>query len=392
MKQKVFFLTVLFCVYFVQTIAQNLFFRGNNVLMPQNLIVEYVVRLDTNNYLFDERDKELLIHKYRKIYPEKNIFSIIYPAVLSGNVRCYQPYLHSFNAVSPNEIYKNPELISVSKIEINFGGGADTVIITDDGGSTTKEVIIRNIDTTDNAGLLFIEEWNVNETPFRFEKKVLAYSPVINVYRQDDIDSLQPIPKLVFSVIDTLTKTQDIERSNNRMVLVNKIAYEHFLYCSNLYPYTQDLNIRNTNNDNGMYYENQNSPFLTSYGICRLLNLMFENVLSGKMNAYDFFDSQKKLTHAEIETSLGQLSDTIFVMDPMSVPVVQIIIPQAINYYEFLSVIFLEKWYIDPKTLRMTKKVVGIAPVRYIDRDIDGNGDYRKSIPFVMFFDENDRF
>jgi hypothetical protein len=60
---------------------------------------------------------------------------------------------------------------------------------------------------------------------------------------------------------------------------------------------------------------------------------------------------------------------------------------------EFKSVIFHEEWYVDPETLRMQKKVVGLTPVRYYDDEADSErSKLKRKAVFTIYFDKNKKF
>jgi len=55
---------------------------------------------------------------------------------------------------------------------------------------------------------------------------------------------------------------------------------------------------------------------------------------------------------------------------------------------EIQSIIFFEKWYIDPETLRITKNITGLAPVKYFYRYGDSIQLARRVV-FKIKFDNN---
>ncbi|UBM63286.1 hypothetical protein LA303_04760 [Candidatus Sulfidibacterium hydrothermale] len=138
-----------------------------------------------------------------------------------------------------------------------------------------------------------------------------------------------------------------------------------------------DVNIKSPNPNYDWWIQNIEGPQRE-----KLVRMIIEGALSGKYQAYDyFFQPISKSAVAHI------LSDTLAVKVRETQPPYALkdtLIVSHINLKDIVRLRFLEEWEIDPKTLKFTKIVKGIAPVA---RRTDPEGKTRWQPLFWIFPD-----
>ncbi|MHC1704135.1 MAG: hypothetical protein AB9846_09535 [Tenuifilaceae bacterium] len=338
-------------------VAQSKFITGKNLLLPNNIIVNYSRLLDScYGPLVNGRCSDTLLKPYLKNQEYKNILRMINDSVILNARKVYNPNFTGesyqlFNKLEPLDLFPLNE-------EVTFRWSSATL-----------------------CGLNFIEDWVVNENPLSMSKKVLAYSPFFRYYWEGEENKRNPSFELAYMVVDSLVNPNDVKKSDQRMVLTNTVQYEFFLYTENFF-YDVEGNINYYDsiiviaNNSGYNLANPKSPFLSKYSIAKLLEFLRDKVLNKELTAYDF-DTQKVLELEEVKSNLG-LYDGWGDAD-WGEPLESMNKNKFIN--EVASIIFIEDWYIDPVTLRMKKIVKGIAPVRYRKNN---KGKYTRMITFQI--------
>ena len=116
-----------------------------------------------------------------------------------------------------------------------------------------------------------------------------------------------------------------------------------------------------------------------------LIKMIMDNVYNGNIKAYDFLDNP--LSVEEVK-NIGKRNDTLF-MPSMEPPYDDstVVINETLKINDITKLRFLEEWKIDPKTLQIEKRVLGLAPMK---QDFDANGELRgfKQL-FWIYFDKN---
>jgi len=385
-------LIIAFVVLNNKTIAQPAFFNSNNILLPSNVLVEYSVPLKPCFKMIDGECKDTVQRPFLSNLQQKDIFSIIVKTALSGKTTIYNPDF--FN--NPYDFYDKRARIDTQTIKNRLGERIEEVMIIDSLGNASTQSITRMFDLSELFALNFIEDWAVTEKPFAMTKTILGTRLVRNYYGNFDNDKVEPSFSFVLGTLDTITKKTDIELSNKRMILTNKIKYEYYLYAENYSLFIRENKIATYNKaqQNSFDYMvvSQNSPFLNSFNIERFVNLIIDNVLKENVPAYDF-ESNQKLSTEQIKNRLGFRIDTVFTDAPDGEGNTMRIIVRDIDVKEIQSVIFHEEWYIDPETLRMQKKVIGISLVRYSYNVWEGNNSTPiRNVACTIYFDESKKF
>ncbi|MBP6977685.1 MAG: hypothetical protein PHD61_00510 [Bacteroidales bacterium] len=105
----------------------------------------------------------------------------------------------------------------------------------------------------------------------------------------------------------------------------------------------------------------------------------------GKVRTYSYFN--EPLSPQQVR-EIGFRSDTLtFQRAEPPYNFYDTIVEERIHLQDITRFRFLEEWYMDPKTLVISKRVIGVAP---IIRNYDQNGELRGYMPlFWIYFDEN---
>ncbi len=367
------YVIVLFALFIVSNaIAQNKLFKGNNLLMPSNLIVNYVVRMDTCYKIINNHCSDSISKAYLSNHTEKDLFTIILENAFSGRINFYQ----SDSWVS-YQLMENKKLISPTKAKEGLGE-------TNDHSLNHHELI----------GLNFIEEWRVTNNPLAFEKKIIAYMPIRRYFSDNDTTLQNPLYKTPFTIFDSLPQKSMIRKSNRRMQLTNEIAYEYFFYMDYTSPYDIDelMKIYNRSKQSlgDQILNKETSEYLSVSGIVNFLKVLVNKIINGDLKAYNYYDNQP-MKVKEVEEEMGSYKMLVEDDGVSEHSLIEYTTPMEFD--EIQSIIFLEKWYMDPLTLRMQKKVVGVAPVRFYYKDDDEyEENLIRKVLFKVYFNEKDKF
>ena len=140
-----------------------------------------------------------------------------------------------------------------------------------------------------------------------------------------------------------------------------------------------DVNIKSPDPEYDWWIQNLVGPQRDN-----LVNCLMDGAVSGKFQAYDYFNNE--LTAAQVRQLL---SDTMLVQLTGSEPPYEerdTLIIQTIERKDILRIRFLEEWKLNSQTLQMEKIVLGIGPVA---RRIDQNGNERWQPLFWIYTDED---
>jgi hypothetical protein len=214
---------------------------------------------------------------------------------------------------------------------------------------STKEDILNRLDQqkgllnlSEIKSLFFKEEWFLDTTdPFLFEKKINCWYPVRH-YQAENIDKM----KLIFKA----------SGGNPTELLAKNVIYE--------------LNLDDT----------LNPEFTVNLNTVKLTSLIINKVLNGKAKGYNPLDTNYVFTKEQILSRMGAANDTLYVDDLNTGEQVQKVISVGPMYEQITSLIFVEDWYIDPKTYAIKKVIKGIGPVRHY---MKGNENI-KNIVFIL--------
>ena len=115
----------------------------------------------------------------------------------------------------------------------------------------------------------------------------------------------------------------------------------------------------------------------------KLVDYLIDNVLSGKLKAYDYFTNQY-LTQKELKKIVESHTDTTFVQNPETG-----VNETKVTKYEFdrsdvKSLVFIEKWYIKDDS-KFKKKVKGIGLVKHYYKKAEGENLDEKLLKDLLF-------
>ncbi len=131
-------------------------------------------------------------------------------------------------------------------------------------------------------------------------------------------------------------------RQNKNEVVANKIQY--------------DVNIKSPDADYDWWIQNLPGPQRE-----KLVEMIISGAKSGKFQAYDYFNNP--ITPAEVSQILSDTTMISKVDENPPYDETDTMIVYNIKRDDILRIRFLEEWTIDPATLKINKKVLGIAPV-----------------------------
>jgi hypothetical protein len=114
-----------------------------------------------------------------------------------------------------------------------------------------------------------------------------------------------------------------------------------------------------------------------------LIDNIFERVLSGEIQAYDYFN--EPLSVNDVKNIMSDTSSAVFVRPYPPYAEYDTTIIVTIERSDVTILRFLEEWKYDEKTLQIDKKIYGISPV--IEMMVDGRIMTRPL--FWIYTDEN---
>ncbi|WP_320053396.1 hypothetical protein [uncultured Acetobacteroides sp.] len=379
-------LAILFAATALQSVGQATVVKGTNVLMPSKLMVRYTVGTEPcSATLSNDKALDVGCSLYYN-QPVADVFKLLVDTVQASKISVFAP---SYGDSPYGAGYK--QALSADEVMHNLGQEISKVYHDDSTGNHEVSESLRPYDISELKGLFFLEEWALSETPFEFTKWVVAYSPIRKYLKENSESYCYSIP---FVVVDSLQNEQDIEKSNRRMLLTNRVKHEYLFNLPNSFWSRQaefDQYNKLTDEESTFLVASNDAPFLSRYGVEHLLNLLLDKAMKDNYPVYDF-ETQQRLSVDRINANVGIGIDTVRLMNfdgTISVLTKQ----RTLEPGDFKSVIFHEEWYVDPETLRMQKKVVGLTPVRYYydEEDTEKSKLKRKAV-FTIYFDKNKKF
>lgn len=118
------------------------------------------------------------------------------------------------------------------------------------------------------------------------------------------------------------------------------------------------------------------------------MDLLFDKVNKGELIAYSpYGDLETPMTWDDVLFQMDALNDTVITEDPETQEPKTQIIENKMQMSEIKGVIFIEDWSMNSEDGRISKEILGVAPIRYYPVGI--SEEPRKSIVFVCYFTEN---
>ena len=148
-------------------------------------------------------------------------------------------------------------------------------------------------------------------------------------------------------------------------VIANKIQY--------------DVNIVSPDPDYDWWIQNLPGPQRE-----KLVNMIIDGAKSGKFQAYDYFN--QPITPGDVASILSDTTFLSMVDENPPYEEYDTLVVYNIKRADVLRIRFLEEWTIDPNTLQIEKKVLGIAPIA---RRYDAMGILRWQPLFWIYTDKD---
>jgi hypothetical protein len=115
----------------------------------------------------------------------------------------------------------------------------------------------------------------------------------------------------------------------------------------------------------------------------KLIDIIIDGAKSGKFQAYDYWNAP--ITPEEVGMIMSDTSYLTLVDEEPPYEERDTIVVYNIRKEDILRIRFLEEWKMDPESLKMEKKILGIAPIA---RRIDLMGVERWQPLFWIYTDE----
>ena len=280
----------------------------NNSLKDRTIItdhIQYDVLIDNPDAGHDWWRQNIEVSKHDKL------INTIIRTALSGNVKIYDI---NNNSVTVEQLKKN--LITIDSVKLRNIEAPyeyyDTTIKT--------KLDIRKINK-----IRFNEKWYINKKSFQTIKKVTAICPMIND---------RPLFWIKFD--------NNTTGKSKKTLITERIQYNVFI--KNLDTTTNDWWINN----------------IPSSKRKAFVDTLISAVLSQRIKAYDYSNDQLSLK--DVNNILTLMTDSITLQSTKPpYECYDTVIVQQINTKDIIRVKFVEKWYIDKKTLEIEKDVLGIA-------------------------------
>ena len=256
---------------------------------------------------------------------------------------------------------ENYKQIDTTMVLKRIGIKSDTIYVDNLDGGLEKKAIRTKAYGTDSISVIRSKEiWKFDAKNFKFYKKVFAYSPAIKFYREKGGNAQY---RLIATILNNESLNEFSEKVPRKMKLFKKIKYE--------FGYDSEKMLKTDIPES----EKEESLFWNSYNKKKFKEIIFDRITNKKHDVYSF-DKMQKLSLAEVDSLmvLGVVED----IDPETGEMNYI--KKKYQIEDLKTFIFYENWYINPKTLQIHKKVLGVAPVFYISSD-----KIEKKIPFFIY-------
>jgi hypothetical protein len=361
-------ISISFVLVAFSMLAQNPKKAIKNSLIPESFTIVYDINL--NDSLAPENMQNI---------PNIGLNEVVLSRIFNSEV---SPYEYSFDE---NKI---TDTLTINEAKEKLGGGIEEVNIEDiETGVIVTRNISRSISIAEITKYRFLEEWNLDEKNFKFTKKIIAYSPIRQYYRDEDYDQLNPFYRIAFTIFND-KRGQLKQAKADKWTLIKKAIYE---VPFDKKPWGNDSIGRaisyKLSEAGYTLLENENCPFLNSVTRRNIALLLYKAAMDKNTIAYDFNGYYRKkedinnsldIREMEIEpNSESEYQSTIKIWSEF--------LPEEIK-----ALLFFEDWYINESTLQFDKRITAIAPIRYYHKYDDVEYE-RKSIPFVLYTNQEDK-
>jgi hypothetical protein len=287
-----------------------------NDLIPDLITVRHLVHLDSTK---DCNEVNVNVD-YMPIFNE------IIEKALSGELIVYDPDVG----------YEQNVVMEKSDIQAKLGMSIDTFMIEDpETFELTEKIVQSGPRKEEMRAWFFRENWLYNKEKNVFKKEVIAHDIVRKFYRHDDIDKERLEMALVLSLRFNVPN-DSLKKGSDSLILLQENMVNEFSFFA---------------------YEGFHEEFNRE---------LFWNAMMEKMKNEDIkmtdFETGADITISEIE-KLPMFRDTFMVEDPITFELKEKIVEWELGWWTVTGYLFIEDWYYDPISYKVTKKVKGITPV-----------------------------
>ena len=298
---------------------------------------------------------------------------------LAGELTVYNAIVYRSNLSDSKEMSLEDLLSNLDLEEADPGNYQDEIV------SRVGEIL---------SGF-FVEEWFFDEEEFEFRKNVIQYQPTWHKpYYYDGLATGEDVPDdtlriLLFGVHnDPPRRPASLAGDSDYTALVKDFSYELELYNQSFEEIIFNYETPLIDEDQWVYY---NFMYYKDFDRDRLIDLIFEKVLSGQVPAYSPVDRTTLMDIPAIHDAMG--ADSIFVPfrneeGNYEEKFIEVYMPlENIN-----SVIFIEDWYYNKESLALVKVVKGIIPVlHYLSADYPQfeRGEIERIPLFAILFNQS---
>ncbi len=303
----------------------------NNSLKDRTIITEHIqydVLINNPDADYDWWMQNIEVHK------RDQLIKTIINTALSGNVKIYDI---NNSPVTVEQLKKN--LITIDSVKLRN---------TEPPYDYYDTTIMTKLDIKKINKIRFNEKWYINKKSFQTIKKITAICPMIND---------RPLFWIKFD--DNISK-------NKKTLVTKRIQYNVFI--KNIDTITNDWWVNNIE-------ASKRKTFI---------DMLISAAYSKKIKTYDYFNTQLSLKDVN---SIFTHTDSI-TLQKIKPPYeyYDTVIVQQINTEDIIRIKFIEKWYINEKTLEIEKDILGISPAIIIYNDDGGLRGYKPL--FWLYFDK----
>ena len=113
---------------------------------------------------------------------------------------------------------------------------------------------------------------------------------------------------------------------------------------------------------------------------------IMEAAYEGKIQAYTYADNEP-ISGEELQKLLNPIDTITIASSEPPYNMIDTVVYRKLDFNQITKVRFMEEWYMNEKTLEITKKVVGICPV--VPSIDPNNGEFRGNNPlFWLYLDD----
>ena len=244
-------------------------------------------------------------------------------------------------------------VMSLNSIKQNLGILPDTQLIEQENGDFKMNIIKSDLDIKSIKTIYFSEQWFYNQDSSIFTKNIIWYSPVRYYHK----DTTKYTKRWIYKI-----KNNNFNKATSKQIAKN-IIYE-------------------------VDFDNDTSTtIIEGLDKKQFVDILIDNAINKKNKCYDAMTTEQ-LTVEQINKELGCVNDSILIEDPETGEMSLNVVEGTIDKSEIKGLMFIENWYLDTVSFNIQKQVIGIAPIRFVEKyfEDEEEPEITKKIPFVYYF------